>query len=172
MDLEGIIQIGEIINSHGVKGEVKVIPLTDDQEIFSRVKQLILIGNEKRVKYTIINARQVKNYWLIQFDEITDMTSAKMLKKYGIFVEEESIRPLADDEFFIHDLLNSKVYSTENQYLGVITDYFEAGPQGVCEVTLDGDSFLFPTSQEVLKEVIPPGKVIIHLIPDLREINK
>ncbi len=172
MDLEGIIQIGKIVNSHGIKGEVKVIPLTEDLEIFENADQLIVLEKNQQKNFKVIRARQIKKNWLIQFAEIQDMTSAQQLKGQGIFIEEKSVKPLDEDEFFIHDLLESKVYSTDGQYLGIITHYFEAGPQGVCEVTHEDETFMFPTSHEVLKEVIPSDRVIIHLLPGLREVNK
>ncbi len=171
IDLEGIIQIGEIVNSHGIKGEVKVAPLTENPEIFEVLKELILILNNKREIYHVLRVREVKRFWLIKFDEVPDMNAAKLLKSHGIYIEQDKVRPLDEDEFFIHDLLHSKVYSTDNQYLGIITNYFEAGPQGVCEVSNGGESFLFPTTREVLKEIVAPDSVIINLLPGLRDIN-
>ncbi len=171
MDLEGIIQIGQIVNSHGIKGEVKVIPLTEDLEIVENVDQLIIFESNQQKNLKVKKVRQVKKHWLILFAEVQDMTSALQLKGRGIFIEEDKVKPLDEDEFYIHDLLGSKVYSTDNKYLGIITHYFEAGPQGVCEVTLGDETFMFPTSHEVLKEVIPSDKVIIHLLPGLRELK-
>ncbi|MCP4750568.1 MAG: 16S rRNA processing protein RimM [Proteobacteria bacterium] len=171
MDREGITQIGEIINSHGIKGELKVVPTTGDPEMFLELDRLILLENDRRSEVSIVNARPAKNCWLIRLAEIGDMSSAKKLKGCGLYVEDEKLRPLDEDEVFIHDLMDAKVYSTDNQYLGIITHYFEAGPQGVCEVTLDGESFLFPATREVLREVAPPDKVVIHLLPELRDLN-
>lgn len=165
------IQIGIIINSHGVKGEVKVIPTTDDPELFLRLAEVIVKGENHEQVFSMAGVREVKNHWLILFDEVRDIEGAKGLKNCGIFVPSGWVRPLEEDEFFIHDLMDSKVYSTEDEYLGIITGYFDAGPQGICEVTGD-DVFLFPTSAEILREVIPPDKVIIHLVPNLRELNR
>ena len=171
-DLEGIRQIGEIINSHGNKGELKVIPLTTDEEIFQKSENLTLIVDNQRQDVEVISARPVKNFWIIQISGINDIDSAKNIKNAGIFVNEDQLKPLADDEFYIDHLLNAKVYSTENEYLGTITNYFDAGPQGVCEVT-DGDKILlFPTTQEVLKTIVPAEKVVVNLIPGLRELNR
>lgn len=172
MNLEGIIQIGTIINSHGTKGELKVLPTTDDPDIFLELDELTIVEDNQKVNYSIINARETKKCWLLTLDQIADMDSAKKLKGKGLFTEEINIRPLEEDEFFVHDLLGSTVYSTEEELLGKITDYFEAGSQGVCEVTTETGSFLFPTSAEILKEVVPPDKVVIHLVPDLLDLNR
>ena len=170
-DLEGIRQVGVIINSHGIKGEVKINPLTADEEIFQHSESFILMVEDQQQTVEVIRARPVKNYWIVQLAGVNDIDSAKKLKNVGIFADEGQLRPLADDEFYIDHLLNAKVYSTENEYLGTITNYFETGPQGVFEVTNGDESFLFPTTKEVLKTVIPAEKVVVHLIPGLRELN-
>lgn len=171
-DLEGIRQVGEIINSHGTKGELKVIPLTADNEIFQKSRSFTLIVDNQRQTVEVISARLTKKFWIVQISGIDDIESAKKLKNVGIFADEELLEPLADDEFYIDHLLNAKVYSTEDEYLGTITNYFDAGPQGVFEVT-DGDKILlFPTTQEVLKTIVPAEKVVVNLIPGLRELNR
>ena len=172
MDLEGIIQIGTIINSHGIKGELKVLPETDDLELIGDLKHLYLLRQGERKRYVLEGVRPFKQYWLIKLRDIDDMTAAQLLKGSGIFTEEENVRPLAEDEFYIHDLINLKVYSTEGQYLGQIVNFFEAGTQGICEVQTEEDSFLFPTSAEVLVEIIPSEKAVINLVPELRNLNK
>ena len=172
MNSTDITQIGTIINSHGVKGEVKVMPITEDDDLFLESDQLIIDeGGQQRV-LTVIRSRPVKHYWLIQFDEIRDMDAAKGLKGAGICVEDNRLRPLDEDEYFIHDLIGAKVYSTEEEYLGVVTYFFEAGSQGVCEVTDENGVFLFPASQEVLKEIDPGRKIVINLLPGLVELNR
>jgi 16S rRNA processing protein RimM len=172
MDLDGIIQIGTVIKPHGIKGELKVLAQTNDPAIFLELDRLILIQEGKRKMYTLAGAREDRKNWLLRLKEVTDMTAAQQLKGAALFTEEENVRPLAEDEFFIHDLIDAKVYSTTNQYLGVIVNYFEVGTQGICEVKTECDSFLFPTSHEVLIDVIPSDKVVINLIPELRDLNK
>lgn len=172
MDFTGITQIAVIINSHGLKGELKISPLTDDPEIFQQDTLIILNNDNQPQAYSVIKARPFKKYfWLIQFNEIQDIDTARNMKGKGIYLEDEKLRPLEEDEFFIHDLIKAEVYSTDNQYLGIITNYFEAGTQGVCEVNYNKEKFLFPVTNEVLKEIIPAEEVIINLLPELRDLN-
>jgi len=172
MSAEGYTQIGTIINSHGIKGEVKVLPITEDLDLFLDLDELAIDDGESQRAFTVLRSRSVNNYWLIQFDEIQDMDAAKALKGAGVYVEDGCLRPLDEDEFFIHDLVGTKVYSTEDQYLGVVTGFFEAGNQGVFEVKDDDGMFLFPASREVLKEIEPGQKVIINLLPGLVDLNR
>jgi 16S rRNA processing protein RimM len=172
MSLSGIIQVGLIVNSHGLKGEMKVLPQTDDPEIFHRLEELICLqGNERTIR-PLTAAREAKNHWLIKLEGVKDIDAAKLLKGEALYTTEDQIRPLGEDEFFIHDLINAKVYSTDDCYLGTIFNYFEAGSQGVCEVQSEAGDFLFPASQEVMKEIKPNGDVIIQLIPELITLNR
>lgn len=165
-------RIGTIVNSHGVKGEVKVMPITDDVELFLDLEELIIDRGETQQVFSVVRSRPVNHYWLIQFEEIRDMDMAKAMKGAGICVEDSLLRPLDDDEFFIHDLIGASVYSTEDEYLGKLTDFFDAGSQGVCEVTDESGSFLFPATQEVLKDIDPGRKVVINLLPGLVDLNR
>ena len=172
MDTEGIIQIGIIINTHGVRGELKFISQTDDPELLFGLEELIIANGDQRLRYPIVKIRETQKHWLLKLEGIDSMEKAAQLKGQGIFTEESSVKPLAEDEFFIHDLIDAKVYSTDNQFLGTIKNYFEVGAQGVCEVQADDGDFLFPTSAEVLQEVVPSQKVVIQLIPELIDLNK
>jgi 16S rRNA processing protein RimM len=172
MDLEGIIQVGLIINSHGLKGELKVLPQTDDPEIFLQLEELIRIEGDKRTFHSLEGAREVKNHWLIKLEGISDIDAAKSLKGEALYTTEDQVRPLDEDEFYIHDLIEAKVYSTEGRFLGIICNYFDAGSQGVCEVKSESGAFLFPTSEEILKEIRPNGEVVIQLIPELINLNR
>lgn len=100
------------------------------------------------------------------------MDTAKSLKGCGLYCKESLLRPLEEDEFYLNDLFDTEVYSTEGEYLGIVTDYFDNGEHGVCEVSDGDESFMFPTTQEILKDVVPGEKVVIFLVPNLRDLNK
>lgn len=172
MDVEGIIQIGTISKPHGVRGELKVFSQTDDPLLYEELEDVIIPVDGCQKKYRIEKARDTQKHWLFKFEGVDTMDEAERLRGKGIYTEESHLKPLDEDEFFIHDLVGSKVYSVEDVYLGTITNYFEAGTQGVCEVESEKGDFLFPTSAEVLQEVIPPDKVIIQPVPELLDLNK
>ncbi len=148
------------------------MPQTDDPGIFLRLDELIRVEDSGKIFHTLQNAREVKNHWLIKLEGISDIDEAKSLKGEALYTTEDQIRPLDEDEFFIHDLIDAEVFSTEGRHLGRIVNYFDAGTQGVCEVESESGSFLFPTSDEILKDVKPDGKVVIQLIPELITLNR
>ena len=172
MNLNNIRQIGKIFNSHGVKGEVKVASYTSYPEIYSKLDQVILIKKNKKEVYKVINTRPVKDHWLFTFEGVKNMDQAKDLKDFGIYVSEDELIPLAEDEFLISDLIDAKVYSTENEYLGKVFNYFENGEHGICEVKREtGKIFLFPTTKEVLIDIDANNKITINILPELLELN-
>jgi len=171
--LESITQIGTIFNTHGLKGEVKVSPMTSHPEIFKELDQVFLIKDNIKKRFSLAKCRHANNHWLFTFKEIEGINEAEGYKNFGIYVEDEKLLPLAEDEFFIHDLMDSKVYSTDDEYLGKVTDYFESGEQGVCTVTFEGESFLFPVTKEVLKDIdVSKKRITIVLLPGMKELNQ
>ena len=172
MNLEGIRQIGKIFNSHGVKGEMKVAPYTSYPEIFHDLKEIFLIEGGERTAYRLESAREVKDHWLFRLEGVEDLDGAKRLRNVSIYAEEKELKPLAEDEFRVSDLMKNRVFSTDGEYLGVVENYFENGEHGICEVRDENGSFLFPTTKEVLKEIIPEEKIIIQLLPELRDLNR
>ncbi len=174
MELD-LVQIGQIINTHGIRGEVKVLPLTSDVTLFSKAK-LYLGRNEqdsaiKTVQFE--SMREHKNALLLKFTEIPDLNAALLLVKQCLFVEAKDLLPLEEEEFFIHELYNAKVYSTDKEYLGIVTHFQEIGEGGVCKVEKDGTFFLFPTSKEVFLDFNREEKIItIQILEGLLDLNK
>ncbi len=172
MNLNNIRQIGKIFNSHGVKGEVKVASYTSYPEIYASLGQVTLIGKETKQVYKVINTRPVKDHWLFKLEGVENMDQAKDLKGFDIYVSEDELIPLAEDEFLISDLIDAKVYSTENAYLGKVLNYFDNGEHGICEVKAEnGKIFLFPTTKEVLIDIEANDKITINVLPELLELN-
>ena len=170
MNLDGIRQIGKIINTHGLKGDLKIELMTDDHDLFRELKKIIILDNKKRKEIAIAESRPFKTFWLFKLEGVNDLNQAEIFKGKEIFIEESKLRPLDEDEFYIDDLMGSEVFSTKNELLGKITDYFLAGEQGVCEVSKDGSSFLFPATKEVLKKIdTDQKKVQIELLEGLRD---
>jgi len=168
----GFTRIGTIVKSHGIRGEVKVMPITDDETLLFEQEQLIIDEGNRQQVLTVDKSRWIGRCWLIQFQEIRDRDAADSLKGAGVCVEDGLLRPLADEEFFIHDLIGAEVVSTAGDYLGVVCGFFLAGTQGVCEVRAESGTFMFPASKEVLREIDPGRRVIVNLVPGLKELNR
>ncbi|MCP4295776.1 MAG: 16S rRNA processing protein RimM, partial [Proteobacteria bacterium] len=117
--------------------------------------------------------RQANKFWLFKLKEVNNRDEADEHKDNKIFVDEKYLPALEEGEFFIHDLIDASLFSTENEGLGKVTDYFENGEQGICEVNGDKGRFLFPITDEIFKGIsLPDKKIIIQLVPGLIDLNK
>lgn len=173
MDYKGISCIGKINRSHGVRGEVKVSLVTEHPEILTDLDYCYLIYKNNKETFRLEHARRANKFWLFKFKEVNDRNKADALREYSIFIDEKYLAPLEEGEFFIHDLIDASVFSTENEFLGKVTDYFENGEQGICEVKGDKGKFLFPITDEIFKEISPSDKkIIIYLVPGLIDLNR
>lgn len=167
-----LFNVGKIVTTHGIKGEVKVIKMTDNEKRFKVGENLFLeLDNNQIMSLTITKERQHKNHLLLQFEEITSLTEAEQLKGRLLKVKEEQLPPLPDNEFYIYEIINCDVYTTDEQYIGKITEVYKTGANDVWEITTEeGKEHLIPFIADVVKEVYPKDKkVIIELMEGLLE---
>ncbi|MDH5561523.1 MAG: ribosome maturation factor RimM [Deltaproteobacteria bacterium] len=170
MNLEGIRQIGRITNTHGLKGDLKIMPLSSEEGILQRIDHILIEQDGQPKSLKIKSAKPHKSLWLVRFLDYDEISQVENFKGKDIYLEESCLTPLEPDEYYIDDLIGAKVYSLTDEYLGVITDYFETAGQGVCEVEDEKRSFLFPATKEVLKDFDSEKKTVrINLLEGLIE---
>lgn len=168
MPSKELTQIGRVNNTLGLKGEMKVEPLTSYPEDYLDLKTIFVLEGEIPREVKIKKLQLTKGKWILALEGVNRIEDAEKLKGQGLYLNEEDLVPLDEDEFFVHDLLHAAVYSEKDEYLGEVVDYFETGANGVCEVKNGEDSFLFPTTQEVLQEILKEeNKIIIKVLPGL-----
>jgi len=170
--LEDLYQVGAITQTHGIKGEVKVFPLTDDISRFKNMKNLLLdAGKEGYINLEVENARPQKNLVILKFKGIDNINDIEKYKGHGLYVTKENRVELKEDEYFIADLIGVSVYldSDEDSVFGEITDVLQTGANDVYEITLlDGRSVLVPAIKDCVKSVdMENNKMIIHLLDGL-----
>ena len=99
------LQIGKIVNTHGVKGEIRLIPLTDDPHRFDELEWVYVEKNNTMVKHDILNVKYVKGFVILKLSGIDTMDAADALKDCFILVDRSHAIKLPEDSFFICDLL-------------------------------------------------------------------
>ncbi|MCT4544201.1 MAG: ribosome maturation factor RimM [Vallitalea sp.] len=154
--------IGKIVNTHGIRGEVKVIPLTDEPSRFELLEYVYIDTNKKIDKYTIKNIKYFKNMIIIKFEEIEDMNHAEALKQSIIKIPRELALPLQEDEYYIQDLIGIKVSTEDGKYLGILEDVIITGSNDVYLVKDDNNKeVLIPALKECIKKVDMKNKIMI-----------
>lgn len=172
--MEELFQVGSITQTHGIRGEVKVFPLTDDISRFKNMKNLLLDGGkEGYISLEVENVRPQKNLVILKFKGIDNINDIEKYKGHGLFVTKENRVKLKKDEYFIADLIGCEVYTDENpdDKFGTISDVMETGANDVYEIELEaGGTVLLPAIKECILGVdVDARRVDIHLLKGLMD---
>lgn len=166
--------VARILNTHGLNGEVKTAAITDfPQERFAPGCELALKDDEQ-FTLTVKSSRPFKQFWLLQFNEITSLEQAEKLKGKTIVVSEENQHELPAGSYYYHDILGCRVLDKQTKKdLGQITGIETPGANDVWEVTEDsGNEYLIPYIDDVVKVIdIANKKVYVELLEGLRDEN-
>ena len=155
-----LIEIGQIVNTHGIRGEIKLNPWTDD--IYELTEYDVLYQKDGSV-LNIENARVHKNTVIIKFREITDMNTAEKMRNTVLFTEKV---PLPEGRYYIKDLIGLTAVTSEGE-LGVLTDVFNTGANDIYEIRQnDGRKLYLPVIDGVIGDVNLADKTIFVTVPD------
>ena len=168
--MEDMLQVGVITQTHGIKGEVKVFPTTDDAQRFKKLKKVTLDNGKERRELEITSVKFFKNLVILKFKGIDDINEVEKYKKAALFVTRVDAVPLGENEYFIADLIGLKVVSDEGEELGTLDDVLQTGANDVYVVKNDkGEEILVPAIKDCVKNVdIEGGEILLHLLPGLR----
>jgi len=162
------LEIGQIVNTFGIKGEVKVTPFTDDMRRFDELKEVYVKNRKESKLYKIENVKYHKNMVLLKLQGIDKVEEAEMLRNGFLEIERKDAIPLEKGTYFIADLLGLEVYTEEGKLLGKVEDIYNTGANDIYVVKDElGKQILLPGIEEVIKEVKLEEKIIVHLIPGL-----
>ena len=172
--MEDLYQVGSITQTHGIRGEVKVFPLTDDISRFKNMKNLLLdAGKEGYISLEVENARPQKNLVILKFKGIDNINDIEKYKGHGLYVTKDNRVDLKEDEYFIADLIGCDVYldSDKDNRFGTISDVMETGANDVYEITLEsGKTVLVPAIKDCILDVDIEGhRMEIHLMEGLMD---
>lgn len=165
--MKDYLEIGQIVNTYGIKGFVKVIPFTDDITRFEKLKSIYIDIKGNLKEFTIEEVKYSKNMVLLKFKEIPDINEAEKYRNYYIKISRDNAIKLPKDTYFIADLIGLDVYDqNSNDLLGKVDDIFSTGSNDVYVVKDKlGKQVLLPGTKEVIKLVdIENGKIFVNLI--------
>ncbi len=162
------IQVGKIANTHGIKGDVKVLPLTDEKERFEELKT-VFIGDEK-LKLEIVKVGYIKGNVLLRFRNYDNINDVEKFKNNTVWIDENDKVKLPKYSYFIHDIIGLEVYLIDGTYLGKVKDVLQPGANDIYVVKNDGKEYLIPAIKDVVKEVnMEESKIIIEPLEGLLE---
>jgi 16S rRNA processing protein RimM len=146
------IIVGRILSSWGVRGEVKILPLTYSAERFSELSEVVVLINGEEKTLTIEGYRVHGRFVIIKFSEINSPEEAKLYRGLDILISEEQSPPLPDGVYYHYQIIGLHVYTTTNRYLGQIHSIIETGGNDVYVVKGDME-YLIPATKEFIKDI-------------------
>lgn len=172
--MEDLLQVGVITSTHGVRGEVKVFPTTDDAARFKKLKKVILDTGKENIELEIAGVKFFKNMVILKFKEFDNINDVEKYRQKKLYVTRENAVKLKKNEYFIADLIGLTVQTDEGEALGELTDVLQTGANDVYVIqTADGEEILLPAIKECIKEVdVDGGSMLVHMMPGLRDINR
>lgn len=154
--------IGMIVNVHGLKGEVKIYTYTDDIDSLIKLKKIYLEKDGNSTEYIVERASISKgNLIIVKLKGINNANEAEKLRDYIVKRQRSSDEALEDDTYYITDLIDSEVYTIENEYLGKIKDVLQNGAADVYVIKNDKKETLLPAIKKVVKSIDIKGKKVI-----------
>lgn len=148
------LQVGKIVNTHGVSGEVKLIPLTDDPKRFDDLEWAYIEKDGVLSRHDVQRVKHVKNHVIIKFSGIGSMDEADVYKNCYVVVDRENAIKLPEDSYFICDIVGCDVADENGNLLGRITDVLKTGSNDVYVIKSEtGKELLLPALKSVVRKV-------------------
>jgi len=163
------LKVGSITSTHGIKGEVKVFPTTDDVNRFKKLKNVLLEYKNENIELEVSGVKFFKQFVILKFKDINDINDVEKYKGCDLFVTRENAVKLSKDEYFMADLIGLKVKSDDDKYEGILRDILQTGANDVYEIELnDGTEVLIPAIKECIKNIdLELGLIIFHMMDGL-----
>lgn len=163
------LEIGQIVNTFGIKGMVKVKPFTDNIERFNNLEKIYIKNKSGQTEYKIQEVKYHKNMVLIKFEGIENPEQADLLRNSYLIVDRETEEPLEPGRYYIVDMIGLDVFTDDNEYLGKLEDIYNTGSNDIYVVKNElGKQVLLPAIEDVIKNIdMDNKKVMVHLIPGL-----
>ena len=167
--MEQLLQVGVISSTHGIRGEVKVFPTTDDVKRFKKLKKVILDTGREHLPLEVESVKFFKQFAIVKFKGIDNINDIEKYKGKSLLVDRENAVKLRKDEYFIADMIGLQVYTEDGEAFGVLKDVLETGANDVyiIDSPKHGEVLVPAIKQCILDVDIKGQKMTIHLMEGL-----
>ena len=166
---DNMFRVGIYVNTHGVRGEIKLLPTTDDVNRFHKDLPLVLDTGKEPIPVTVSSVKHFKNMVILGFREFPDINAIERYKGCDVLVSREHAIPLEEGEYYISDLIGCTVVEEDGSVFGELTDVMTTGANDVYVVkSKAGKEVLLPVIPDCIKNVdIENKKITVYLMPGL-----
>lgn len=167
--MEDLLKVGVITTTHGVRGEVKVFPTTDDAERFLDIEYVLLDTGRELRRLNIQHVKFFKNLAILKFEGIDNINDIEMYKGRDLWIPREEAQELGEDEYYVADLIGMDVLLENGEKFGVIRDVMETGANDVYVVErVNGEEILLPAIHDCILDVnVEENTMTVHLMKGL-----
>ena len=167
--MEDMLRVGVFANTHGVRGEIKVFPTTDDAQRFKKLKKVYLDTGKEKMELEISSVRFFKNLVILKFKGIDNINDIEKYKGKDLLVTRDQAVPLEEDEYFIYDIIGAKVVTEDGKEFGELKEVLQTGANDVYVVkTTEGKEILLPVIEECILDIDIDNKIVTaHIMPGL-----
>lgn len=167
--MEDLLRVGVISSTHGIKGEVKVFPTTDDRNRFKELKMILLDTGKEQKELEIENVKFFKQFVILKFKGIDNINDIEKYKGKDLLITRENAAVLSEGEFFICDLIGLQAEEEDGSFLGELAEVLQTGANDVFVIkTKQGKEILIPYIDDCVKKIdIGEKRMVVHLLPGL-----
>ncbi|MGN8920041.1 ribosome maturation factor RimM [Lachnospiraceae bacterium HCP28S3_F9] len=167
--MEQLLKVGVITQTHGVRGEVKVFPTTDDAARFKKLKHVMLDTGKETLPLEIESVKFFKQFVILKFKGFDNINDIERYKRCPLLIERENAVPLEEGEYFIADMIGMKVITDEGENFGILKDVMETGANDVYVIEHPSEGeVLVPAIKECILDVdIENRQMKIHVMNGL-----
>lgn len=166
------LEVGKIVSTHGLRGEVKIVTWTDTPDVFEDIKYVYAVRKNEEISLTVKGIKYQKNNIIVKFAEIESIDEAEKYKNCILKADREMLGELPEGVYYIADLIGCEVYEDNGKMLGKISDVFNTGANDIYAVSApERKDLLIPVTDETVIDVnIEDKRVTVHLLEGLDEL--
>lgn len=169
--MEDMLRVGVFANTHGVRGEIKVFPTTDDVTRFKKLKKIYLDKGIEKMELEIQSVRYFKNMVILKFKGIDNINDIEKYKGKDLLIHREQAVTLKEDEYFICDIIDAQVVTEDGEEVGILKEVLQTGANDVYVVrTAEGKEVLLPVIDECVLDLNVEEKIVtVRLMPGIMD---
>ncbi len=167
--MKDYLELGQIVNTKGLKGEIKLNSFAEDNTIFERLPKVFLKRKQELLEKQIEKVSYNKNQVILKFKDCHSIEEAELLRNLSVFVKREDLGELPEGIYYIADLIGLLVYTENNELLGKVDDIYSTGANDIYVIKDEmGKQKLLPGIPDVIRKIdLQNGKITVHLLEGL-----